>query len=91
MSNESLLTEFAAGYGFPLDRYQVEACRHRVEAGSGVLVASPRDQARRSLRVRTPSGAGAGTKCFEHHPDQGAEHRFTIWLDRVTVPTTWAC
>ena len=36
----TLLAAFAAGYGFPLDAYQVEACGH-VEAGSGVLVAAP--------------------------------------------------
>ncbi|GAB3867270.1 DEAD/DEAH box helicase [Nocardioides maradonensis] len=32
--------DFAAGYRFPLDDFQVEACRE-VEAGHGVLVAAP--------------------------------------------------
>ena len=31
---------FAAGYPFPLDAYQREACAH-IEAGAGVLVAAP--------------------------------------------------
>lgn len=34
------LTEFANGYTFGFDEYQLEACRH-VEDGSGVLVAAP--------------------------------------------------
>ncbi|MGW5239633.1 DEAD/DEAH box helicase [Monashia sp. NPDC004114] len=34
------LAEFAAGYDFPLDDFQVEACR-AVEEGRGVLVAAP--------------------------------------------------
>ena len=34
------LAEFAAGYPFALDDYQVEACRHLAEGG-GVLVAAP--------------------------------------------------
>ncbi len=38
--NGPLLTEFAAGYPFPLDDYQLDACR-RVEKGAGVLVAAP--------------------------------------------------
>ncbi len=37
---DSVLTAFAAGYSFPLDDYQREACAH-LEAGSGVLVAAP--------------------------------------------------
>lgn len=35
-----VLADFADGYPFGLDDYQLEACRH-VEAGSGVLVAAP--------------------------------------------------
>jgi ATP-dependent RNA helicase HelY len=34
------LTEFAAGFDFPLDPFQVESCR-AVEEGRGVLVAAP--------------------------------------------------
>jgi ATP-dependent RNA helicase HelY len=36
----NVLEDFAAGYRFPLDEFQVEACRE-VEAGHGVLVAAP--------------------------------------------------
>ncbi|RRD47518.1 RNA helicase [Tessaracoccus sp. OH4464_COT-324] len=36
----SLLTEFASGYSFPLDDYQLDGCRALLE-GSGVLVAAP--------------------------------------------------
>src|SRR5664280_734756 len=36
----SVLTDFAAGYGFPLDDFQAQACR-ALEAGEGVLVAAP--------------------------------------------------
>ena len=36
----STFDDFAAGYRFPLDDFQVEACRE-VEAGHGVLVAAP--------------------------------------------------
>ena len=35
-----LFDEFARGYDFALDSYQVAACAH-IEAGSGVLVAAP--------------------------------------------------
>ena len=36
----SLFAEFAAGYDFALDDYQVTACTHLTE-GRGVLVAAP--------------------------------------------------
>lgn len=36
----TLIDEFAAGYSFPLDDYQLEGCR-ALESGSGVLVAAP--------------------------------------------------
>ena len=38
--NGPVFPDFAAGYDFPLDRYQREGCAH-VEAGSGVLIAAP--------------------------------------------------
>ncbi len=39
-ASDPLLTDFARGYDFPLDDYQLEACHH-VAAGAGVLVAAP--------------------------------------------------
>ncbi len=36
----SLIDEFAAGYDFPLDQYQLDGCA-ALEAGRGVLVAAP--------------------------------------------------
>ena len=38
--SQSALDEFRAGLAFPLDDFQIEACR-AVEAGQGVLVAAP--------------------------------------------------
>ncbi len=68
MSTESHLTAFAAGYGFPLDPYQLEACGH-VEAGSGVLVAAPTGSGKTVVgEFAVFLALEQGTKCFYTTP-----------------------
>ena len=83
MSNESLLTEFAAGYGFPLDRYQVEACEH-VEAGSGVLVAAPTGSGKTVVgEFAVFLALNRGTKCFYTTPIKAlSNQKFHDLVDR---------
>ena len=51
----NLLRAFASGYGFPLDTYQLDACRY-VEDGSGVLVLVNASHADVDFRL-PPSGS----------------------------------
>ena len=68
MSTASHLTAFAAGYGFPLDPFQVEACAH-VDAGSGVLVAAPTGSGKTVVgEFAVFSALARGTKCFYTTP-----------------------
>ena len=64
-----MLRDFAAGYAFPLDDFQVRACRE-IEDGRGVLVAAPdRLGQDRGGGVRRPPGpARPGRKCFYTTP-----------------------
>ncbi|WP_425413850.1 DEAD/DEAH box helicase [Propionicicella superfundia] len=62
------LRAFAAGYDFPLDPYQVEACRY-VEAGSGVLVAAPTGAGKTVVgEFAVHLALGGGRKCFYTTP-----------------------
>ena len=64
----TLLTAFAAGYGFPLDAYQREACGH-VEAGSGVLVAAPTGAGKTVVgEFAVFLALARGVKCFYTTP-----------------------
>ncbi|MBP8918609.1 MAG: DEAD/DEAH box helicase, partial [Micropruina sp.] len=64
----TVLADFAAGYDFPLDDYQVEACRH-VEAGSGVLVAAPTGAGKTVVgEFAVFLAVARGTKCFYTTP-----------------------
>ncbi|MFT3969867.1 MAG: DEAD/DEAH box helicase [Micropruina sp.] len=64
----TLLRAFAAGYGFPLDTYQLDACRH-VEAGSGVLVAAPTGAGKTVVgEFAVFLALQRGTKCFYTTP-----------------------
>ena len=60
--------EFAAGLGFALDDYQIEACRH-LEAGSGVLVAAPTGAGKTVVgEFAVHLAVQRGTKCFYTTP-----------------------
>ncbi|MFT4217340.1 MAG: DEAD/DEAH box helicase [Micropruina sp.] len=64
----TVLRAFVSGYGFPLDAYQVEACRH-VEAGSGVLVAAPTGAGKTVVgEFAVFLALQCGTKCFYTTP-----------------------
>ena len=67
-ASESTLAAFAAGYGFPLDPFQLEASRH-VEAGSGVLVAAPTGSGKTVVvEFAVFLALQQGTKCFYTTP-----------------------
>jgi len=60
--------DFAAGYGFPFDDYQREACGH-VEAGSGVLVAAPTGAGKTIVgEFAVYLALAEGRKCFYTTP-----------------------
>lgn len=63
-----LYAEFAAGYAFPLDDYQRDACAH-IEAGDGVLVAAPTGAGKTVVGEFAVSCAlRTGRKCFYTTP-----------------------
>ena len=60
--------EFAAGYAFPLDSYQVQACEE-VAAGHGVLVAAPTGAGKTVVgEFAVWSAVHTGRKCFYTTP-----------------------
>ncbi len=62
------LAAFMAGYAFPLDGYQREACEH-VEAGRGVLVAAPTGSGKTVVgEFAVFLALLAGRKCFYTTP-----------------------
>ncbi|MCL2541211.1 MAG: DEAD/DEAH box helicase [Nocardioidaceae bacterium] len=64
----SVLDDFAAGYGFPLDDFQVEGCRE-VEAGHGVLVAAPTGAGKTVVgEFAVHMAVANGQKCFYTTP-----------------------
>jgi ATP-dependent RNA helicase HelY len=64
----SFLAEFAAGYPFALDDYQVLACEH-LDAGRGVLVAAPTGAGKTVVgEYAVHSALKAGRKCFYTTP-----------------------
>ncbi len=64
----ALLAAFASGYGFPLDAYQLQACRH-VESGSGVLVAAPTGAGKTVVgEFAVFLALARGVKCFYTTP-----------------------
>ncbi|HET8959992.1 DEAD/DEAH box helicase [Nocardioides sp.] len=68
MSLPELLDEFAALYDFPLDDFQVRACRE-IEAGSGVLVAAPTGSGKTIVgEFAVHLGLRTGRKCFYTTP-----------------------
>lgn len=63
-----LLDEFAALYDFPLDDFQVRACRE-IEAGGGVLVAAPTGSGKTIVgEFAVHIGLKTGRKCFYTTP-----------------------
>ncbi|MFL6002770.1 MAG: DEAD/DEAH box helicase [Nocardioides sp.] len=63
-----LLDEFAALYDFPLDDFQVRACRE-IEAGGGVLVAAPTGSGKTIVgEFAVHLGLKTGRKCFYTTP-----------------------
>src|SRR5215210_2033753 len=62
------LESFAAGYDFPLDGFQVSACR-ALEAGSAVLVAAPTGAGKTVVgEFAVHLALGTGKKCFYTTP-----------------------
>ncbi|MDA8439583.1 MAG: DEAD/DEAH box helicase [Propionibacterium sp.] len=60
--------DFVAGYDFPLDPYQVEACRH-VRDGRGVLVAAPTGAGKTVVgEFAVWAAVHSGRKCFYTTP-----------------------
>ncbi len=63
-----LLAEFASGYPFELDSYQLDACGH-IEDGSGVLVAAPTGAGKTVVgEFAVFCALAAGRKCFYTTP-----------------------
>jgi ATP-dependent RNA helicase HelY len=63
-----LLDEFAGLYDFPLDDFQVRACRE-IEAGGGVLVAAPTGSGKTIVgEFAVHLGLKTGRKCFYTTP-----------------------
>ncbi len=63
-----VLRDFAAGYPFPLDPFQVEACR-RIEEGHGVLVAAPTGSGKTLVgEFAVHLALATGRKCFYTTP-----------------------
>ena len=63
-----LLDEFADLYDFPLDDFQIRACRE-IEAGSGVLVAAPTGSGKTIVgEFAVHLGLKTGRKCFYTTP-----------------------
>ena len=63
-----LLEEFAALYDFPLDDFQIRACRE-IEAGGGVLVAAPTGSGKTIVgEFAVHLGLKTGRKCFYTTP-----------------------
>ena len=68
MSLPELLDEFAALYDFPLDDFQVRACRE-LETGGGVLVAAPTGSGKTIVgEFAVHLGLKTGRKCFYTTP-----------------------
>ena len=68
MSLPELLDEFAALYDFPLDDFQVRACRE-LETGGGVLVAAPTGSGKTIVgEFAVHLGLRTGRKCFYTTP-----------------------
>ncbi len=64
----SVLEDFAAAYPFPLDEFQVEACRE-LEAGKGVLVAAPTGAGKTVVgEFAVHLALANGRKCFYTTP-----------------------
>ncbi len=80
---DTTLAAFAAGYGFPLDPFQVEACAH-VEAGSGVLVAAPTGSGKTVVgEFAVFLALQQGTKCFYTTPIKAlSNQKFHDLVDR---------
>jgi len=63
-----VLGEFAAAYPFPLDDFQIEACR-RIEDGHGVLVAAPTGSGKTLVgEFAVHLALTSGRKCFYTTP-----------------------
>jgi ATP-dependent RNA helicase HelY len=68
VSRDGALGEFAAGYGFALDPFQLAACE-AVEAGHGVLVAAPTGAGKTIVgEFAVFQALRAGGKCFYTTP-----------------------
>jgi len=66
--NHPVLRDFAAAYPFPLDGFQVEACR-RIEEGHGVLVAAPTGSGKTLVgEFAVHLALATGRKCFYTTP-----------------------
>jgi ATP-dependent RNA helicase HelY len=64
----TVLSEFATGYGFPLDGFQVRACEE-LEAGRGVLVAAPTGSGKTVVgEFAVHLALATGRKCFYTTP-----------------------
>ncbi|WP_094764835.1 DEAD/DEAH box helicase [Luteococcus japonicus] len=64
----SLLEQFTAGYDFPLDDYQLQACA-RIEEGAGVLVAAPTGAGKTVVgEFAVFCALATGKKCFYTTP-----------------------
>ncbi|WP_344302981.1 DEAD/DEAH box helicase [Nocardioides bigeumensis] len=64
----TVLSDFATGYGFPLDDFQVRACEE-LEAGRGVLVAAPTGSGKTVVgEFAVHLALATGRKCFYTTP-----------------------
>ena len=68
MNTATVLDDFTAGVPFPLDDFQVRACRE-IEAGRGVLVAAPTGSGKTIVgEFAVHLALGTGRKCFYTTP-----------------------
>jgi ATP-dependent RNA helicase HelY len=78
-----VLRDFAAAYPFPLDGFQVEACR-RIEDGHGVLVAAPTGSGKTLVgEFAVHLALATGRKCFYTTPIKAlSNQKFHDLVDR---------
>ncbi|GAB2978072.1 DEAD/DEAH box helicase [Nocardioides montaniterrae] len=79
----SVFEDFAAGYRFPLDPFQVEACAE-VEAGHGVLVAAPTGAGKTIVgEFAVHLALAEGRKCFYTTPIKAlSNQKYSDLVDR---------
>src|SRR5690625_4255885 len=79
------IADFAAGYSFPLDKFQLEGCR-ALEAGRAVLVAAPTGSGKTVVgEFAVHLALAQGRKAFYTTPIKALSNQKYNDLDRKSV------